>query len=105
MARERMVTRSVDATICSTLCINVQSQTTGVEEIVVSGKFDNPDKLLKAVKKAYDVEGEKQALFIQSTKTERKLYAMPEVKFIAEAIELPPRTKVNEDGTVEEATE
>ena len=69
MARERMVTRTVESTIAYTMCIDVETANVSVETYRVSGKFEEKE-LLKKLK---------------------KLYGMSEELFIELAHELPPR--------------
>ena len=89
MARERMVTRTVESTIAHTMCLNVETADVSVETYRVSGKFEEKE-LLKKLKKLYETETFK-VVAIQSTETEEKLYGMTEELFIELAHELPPR--------------
>ena len=89
MARERMVTRTVESTIAYTMCLNVETADVSVETYRVSGKFEEKE-LLKKLKKLYETETFK-VVAIQSTETEEKLYGMTEELFIELAHELPPR--------------
>lgn len=91
--REAMVTRTIKSTICKVLCINIETQETVVEEITIPKTYNDDKALMKAVSKAYDEDGVKKALFVQSKEVATQLYGMTEIEFISKAKVLPPRTK------------
>ena len=93
MARVRMVTRTINATVCTVLCMNEQTKETIVETVKIGGIYKDDKSLMKAVSKAYDVEGEKKALYVTATENEEVLYGMPESEFLKVAKVLPPRSK------------
>lgn len=89
MARVRMVTRTVSATVCKCMAVNLESG--NVETIVctLTGEIEEGD-MLKMVKKSYDSEKYMIAKII-SYNVEETLYGMPEADFIKLAQKLPPR--------------
>ena len=95
MARERMVTRTVELTVCEVMCVDVTTAQVAIKDMTVSGKFDDDTSLIKAIKKAHETDTNK-VVAIQSKSVQEVLYGMPEVEFIKLAKVLPPRTKVEE---------
>lgn len=91
MARVRMVTRTIVATKVNVLCLNVETCEPFNKEVTISGTFDKPEKLEKAVKKIVDNETEKAVQIVHSEPVET-LYGMTEQDFIAHAEILPPRS-------------
>lgn len=94
MARERMVTRTVELTIVTVMCLN--TATAQVESVAyeIGGGFTDENAILKAVKKLHETDTHK-CVAIQSVEQKAILYGMPESVFIANATVLPPRgTKV-----------
>ena len=97
MARERMVTRTVNVTICETICMDVVNVETQIKDLELSGTFNTDNERLKALKKQYETDTYK-VVAIQSTTEKEILYGMKEVDFIKLATILPPRgTKVDEE--------
>ena len=96
MARERMVTRTVNVTVCETICMDVVNVDTQIRDLELSGIYKDEKELLKALKKSYETDTYK-VVAIQ-TKTEKEiLYGMKEIEFIKMATILPPRfAKENE---------
>ena len=72
---------------------NVNVEETVVEEITIPKTYNDDKALMKAVSKAYDEDGVKKALFVQSKEVATQLYGMTEIEFISKAKVLPPRTK------------
>lgn len=97
MARERMVTRTVNATVCETICMDVVNVETQIKELELSGTYNTDNERLKALKKQYETDTYK-VVAIQTTTEKEILYGMKEVDFIKLATILPPRgTKVDEE--------
>lgn len=87
MARKRMVTRTIKTTNAVVLRVNLDTQETIKEHVVVSGVFKDNKNLLKQISK-HDTEAIK-TVSVLSTEVTDKLYGMTEEKFLAEAEELP----------------
>ena len=94
MARVRMVTRTVYATVCECLCMNTDTAEVIKKEFILTGDVDAKDRL-KLLKKTYEKDSLVIAKII-AVRTEETLYGMPETDFIKLAKVLPPR------GTKEE---
>lgn len=89
MARERMITRTVEITTSEVMCMDVNKAEVITKTYDISGTFTD-DELLKAIKKIYENDTFK-VVHVVSQKTSELLYGMPESKFIELAQILPPR--------------
>ena len=89
MARVRMVTRTVYATVCECLCMNTDTAEVSKQEFILTGDVDEKDRL-KLVKNTYE-NGSLVIAKIVSVTTKETLYGMPETDFIKLAKGLPPR--------------
>lgn len=90
MAKERMVTRTVDLTVSEVMCVDVTTAEVSIENLEVSGLYPDNDKLMKQLKKVYEDETHK-VVSIQKTEIKEILYGMSEIDFIKNAVILPPR--------------
>lgn len=94
MARQQMVTRTVDSTLVSALCVDITTQETITNSYDISGKFTNDEKgnekLLKATKKVAETDTLK-VVSILSKEAKETLMGMTEQEFMSLAKELPPR--------------
>lgn len=95
MARERMVTRTVQVTECKVMMANTETMQVTTMVCEIGGGITDPNALLKAVKKGYETPTEKCVAIINTTVKEI-LYGMPEAAFIKAAKVLPPRTKIDQ---------
>ena len=89
MARQRMVTRTVEQTMCNVMQLNVVTAEVTIKEYTIGGVYTN-EALLKKLKDLYETEEEK-LVHIESHKTEELLLGMTEEDFIRLATVLPPR--------------
>lgn len=91
MARERMVTRTVNYTEVEVLAVNVKTHEVQDKTINLSGDCMDvkPEKVLSAVN--YQLEADFKAVNINKMTVKEQLYGMPEVDFIKLAKVLPPR--------------
>ena len=89
MAREKMVTRTVTATVAKVMVVEIASAKAYTTEITLTGVFKDNADLLKTLKK--NDTNELVYVAIVSTETKETLYGMPESEFIKYAKELPPR--------------
>ena len=96
MARQQMVTRTVESTKVSALCVDLTTQETLAQEYNISGKFADDEKgnekLLKATKKVAETDTIK-IVSILSKETQETLMGMTEQEFMSLAKVLPPRTR------------
>ena len=93
MSRERMITRTVTATVATVIGVEVSTAKAFTEEVVLTGIFKDNADMLKAIKKSES--GDKVYATIVSTRTEETLYGMPGTEFMKYAKVLPPRTKAD----------
>jgi len=89
MARQRMITRTVEQTMCNVMQLNVVTAEVTIKEYTIGGVYTN-EELLKKLKDLYETEEEK-LVHIESQKTEELLLGMTEEDFIRLATVLPPR--------------
>lgn len=101
MARERYVTRTVNVTTYSVMCLNIETAQPETREYKTTGKHTNSE-MLKKLQKQHDTATLKLVTIIGTTE-EIVLYGMPETEFIKVAKVLPPRAKTEE--TAEETAE
>ena len=90
MARVPMITRTVTSTKATVLVVDITTGGTYELNTEVARTYKDNDKLLKAIKSAYETEVEK-IVAIKSTEEVETLYGMSEQKFIMFAEKLPPR--------------
>lgn len=88
MAREKMVTRSVIGTHVVAMVVDITAGTTQIQELNISGKYTEKEKVLKAVQKVVDNDTYK-AVAVQDFKAFNTLYGMPETQFMELAQPLP----------------
>lgn len=81
MAKERQVTRTVNATEVDVFCIRKTSKETFISTVVLGGKYKDDDALFKAARKQIDTD-EVKAISIEEKRSVSRLYAMPEAQFI-----------------------
>lgn len=95
MARERMVTRTINITKAEVLCVD--TQTAKVDSTIYSAFGTQKDKntLLKSLKKQYETETHK-LVSIKQISYEAALYGMSEKDFIEKAELLPDRGITND---------
>lgn len=92
MARERMVTRTINQVTVEVLALNTETCEVTKPEYVLGGE-QTPDTAMKALKKMYETATFK---LVQVTNMQSKeiLVGMSEQEFIKYAKVLPPRTNV-----------
>lgn len=91
MARERMVTRTVELTIAEVMTLDTTTAEVRIIPYEIGGGLTDPAAILKAVKKLYETESFK-CVAVQSVAVKEILYGMTEAEFIANAKILPPRS-------------
>ena len=106
MARQRMVTRTIEVLNVTALCVNVTDTTTYFADLELTGMGNVSDTdILKALKKAHETDTIKVvAIYNKSVKEE--LYGMLELDFLKYAKKLDPMTrKMLADGETIEVDE
>lgn len=96
MARQRMVTRTIEQTTSEVMTIDVTTAEVHVSTYYIGGKYTD-EELLKKLKKLFETDTIK-LVHIESQACEEVLLGMTEEDFIKFAQVLPPRnTNKNED--------
>ena len=96
MAKDRMVTRTVNLSVCDVMCMDTVTAEVKIMTYEVGGGITEEKALLKAIKKMHETENFK-CVAIGKVTTKEILYGMSESEFIKMAKILPPRgTKVEE---------
>ena len=91
MARTPQVTRTIQTTKATVLCLNLQTQEPFTQEIVLPRTYKSEKELMKVVSPAVDTETVK-AVHVVNTEIVETLYGTTEQEFINVAHILPPRT-------------
>lgn len=96
MARTRMVTRTINVTICEVMSVKVTDSQVITDYLELTGKTYTKDTALKALKKQYETEDYK-IVAIQNMVPREDLYGMTETEFLRVACKLDDNRKVIED--------
>lgn len=105
MARN-MVTRTVHGTEVDVKVVDKATEQIVQETVVLSKKFEDAEKLKKAVAKA--LPSDKILVAIVETKKVEKCYGISIAKFMELAVELDPKSRAavsTEEAETEEATD
>ena len=97
MARERMVTRTVELSVCEVMCMDTKTAEVKICTYEIGGGLTDERALMKAIKKLYETNTFKCVAISKVTQREI-LYGMPESKFIELATILPPRGTKGVEG-------
>ena len=97
MARERMVTRTVELSVCEVMCMDTTTAEVKINTYEIGGGLTDENALLKAIKRLYETDSFK-CVAISKVTTREVLYGMPESKFIELATILPPRGAKGAEG-------
>lgn len=104
MARERMVTRTIEVLEVSALCMDIVKVEPIVKTLELTGMGETTDdKLLKALKKVYETDTLK-VVSINSTNKREELYGMTEIDFLKSAVRLDNETRKRLESTEEPAS-
>lgn len=90
MARERMVTRTVELTIANVMTLDTVTADVRIIPYEIGGGLTDKAAILKAIKKLYESDTFK-CVAVQNVSVKEILYGMTEAEFIAHAKVLPPR--------------
>lgn len=102
MARN-MVTRTVHGTEVEVKVVDKATEQIVQETVVLSKKYDDEDKLKKAVSKA--LSDDKILVSIVGTTEVEKCYGIPVAKFMELAVELDPKSRTAVETEDEADTE
>lgn len=92
MARERMITRTINVSIVSAICMDITTVETVIRDFELTGETYNNESALKELKKLYETDTFK-VVAVQTIETIEKMYGMREIDFLKVAQELDPTTR------------
>ena len=95
MARVPQVTRTIQTTNASVLCMDIQNREPINIDVVLPRTYKDDASMLKAVKAIAETDTIKP-IQIVSSMVQETLYAMSEQDFISHAEVLPPRNTIND---------
>lgn len=90
MARIPMVTRTIQTTTATVLCLNIKEGEPFNKEVILPRTYKDEKSMMKVVEKLINTEDVK-AVHIVHTEVNEILYGMTEQEFIAAARVLPDR--------------
>lgn len=90
MARAPQVTRTIQTTHCSVLCMDIENREPCNKDVILPRTYKDENAMLKAVKKVIETDTLKAVQVVDSC-VQETLYGMSEQDFIANATVLPPR--------------
>ena len=96
MARERMITRTVEVNTFEVMTVNVETADVQIREFKLYGEYDKKKDALTLLKKQYETETLK-LVNITNHSVKTVLYGMPERMFIELSEVLPSRGANNEE--------
>ena len=95
MARQPMVTRTIQTTIATVLCLDLEKKEPFEKEIKLPRTYKDERHMMKKIEPIVN-SGKVKAVHVIKTRTEETLYGMSEQKFIENADILPPRAENKE---------
>lgn len=100
-----MVTRTVEITVATAMCVDVNAQTVSTVALELTGKVTN-DTALKQLKKVYENDTFK-VVSVTALTTREEMYGMTELEFIKIAKKLDPTTRAilseSEDDCIDDS--
>ena len=90
MARIPMVTRTIQTTTATVLCLNIKEGEPFNKEVVLPRTYKDEKSMMKVVEKVINTDDVK-AVHIVHTEVNETLYGMTEQEFISAAHVLPDR--------------
>lgn len=92
MAREPIVSRTIQTTIATILCVNTENGETFTTDVKLPRMYKDDAHILKAAEKIVS-EANVKAVHVQKAVVMNERYGMTEAKFIENAEILPPLTR------------
>lgn len=90
MARVPQVTRTIQTTVVTIFCVNIEDKSTFEQTITLPRTYKDESKMMKMIEKILEGEPVK-AVSISGYEVKETLYGMTEAEFIKYATILPPR--------------
>ena len=103
MARAPQVTRTIQTTHCTVLCMDIENREPCNKDVVLPRTYKDENAMLKAVKKVIETDNLK-AVQVVSSMVQETLYGMSEQDFIEHATILPPRKDYSNNTETETVT-
>ena len=102
MARTPQVTRTIQTTHCTVLCMDIENREPCNRDVILPRTYKDDKDMLKAVKRAIETDTLKPVQVVSSM-VQETLYGMSEQDFIAHASILTPRKDyTNNEETIAE---
>ena len=92
MARERMITRTINVTVIEAMCVDTTTAEVSIAKLELTGETFSEEKALKALKKEYETETFK-VVAIQKMEVHEEMYGLKEIDFLKVAQKLDPATR------------
>lgn len=97
MARQRMVTRTIETREIDVMCVNVETAEVKILTLTVGQDYNKSTDTLKMLRKHHETETVK-IVSVVNEKVTTKLYGMLEQDFIKYAEVLPNRVSADVEG-------
>lgn len=94
MARQRMITRTIEQSIAQVMTVDITTSEVSVRQYIIGGSYTS-DVLLSKLKNLFETDTLK-LVHVKDVKVEEVLLGMTEEDFMRHAIVLPPRTSNKE---------
>lgn len=93
MAREKMVTRTIESTVVNVLAVDLLNLNNGIQtlSLEINGKFESEEEIKKVLDKQY--KNDYTFIKVNYFNTFETLYGMPERDFMKYANELDKETR------------
>lgn len=92
MAKERMITRTINVTVCEVMAVDTITAEVSITTRELTGKSYTVDVALKDLKKLYETDTYK-IVAIQSITDREEMYGISEIEFLKVAKKLNPVTR------------
>lgn len=102
MARKPMVTRTIQSTTVTALCMDIVSAEPCNRTLTIPRTYKTEKDIMKVVKPIIETVGNIRVVAIVDTSVNEALYGMTEQEFLEYAHLLPPRSSAEEESTTEE---
>lgn len=87
MGRFRQVTRTVEYTVATIMCVDITTKEVTSEDVTISGTFDDDNKLIREAKSV--LPEHLTPVSVENVSVQEKTFCMPESMFIKSAMVLP----------------
>lgn len=102
MARKPMVTRTIQSTTVTALCMDIVTAEPCNRTLTIPRAYKTEKDIMKVVKPIIETVGDIRVVAIVDTSVNEALYGMTEQEFLEHAHLMPPRSSGEEETTTEE---